>query len=405
MKKINKLLAKIFPFYGQNLRLRKIIQASRSPGLSDSLESLWTDRLMAHPVRSPLPDVELSSAPAIDTPNRVQVAKRLLDAYHKALSDEKFSNLKRKGEDLWTGLLRKELPDLMRSIDQRDPDRLAQVLLNFGKTYVWYGGITTCVDGYNKNLDRKQVAITYLDKLVSLAEALGVIPLENPENGPWGENLHLDPALLVEKIEKELKIKIAAPIGIIHTDGVQIPNGVFHYRHINALYSAIRIARLSKAGDCVCEFGGGLGLTAMYAQRLGLGNYVILDLPVTCLLAGHYLLHAVGEDQVTLYGEKQKQSTTIKLLPFWECSNLPGDHFPIIFNQDSFPEIAENLILEFLNQIKRIGTKKFLSINQEYFYPKTVKRLIDQSQGFQEIYRHKLWVREGYLEELYKIIK
>jgi hypothetical protein len=229
--------------------------------------------------------------------------------------------------------------------------------------------------------------------------------MENPENGPWGENLHLDPSHLVDKIENELGIKIAAPMGIIHTDGLRASQGIFHYRHINALYSAVRIARLAKAGDPVCEFGGGLGLTAMYAQRLGLGHYTILDLPITCLLAGHFLLHALGESKVALYGEKRHPATTVELLPFWESPNLPDNHFPLVFNQDSFPEIAENLILEFFNQIRRIGRGLFLSINQEYFYPKTVKLLINRSGGFQEIYRHKLWVREGYLEELFKILK
>jgi hypothetical protein len=157
------------PFYGENIRLQKIIQASRSPGLSDSLENLLTERLMAHPARIPLPNVELRSIPANDMPNRVKVAERLLRSYHKAICDEKQSPLQRKGEDLWTGLLRQELPDLMQSLDQKDPISLSQFLMNFGKSYVWFGGITTCVDGYNKNLDPKQVAITYLDKLVSLA--------------------------------------------------------------------------------------------------------------------------------------------------------------------------------------------------------------------------------------------
>ena len=87
--------------------------------------------------------------------------------------------------------------------------------------------------------------------------------------------------------------------------------------------------------------------------------------------------------------ETQSQNTAVEIMPFWECSNLPDAQFPLVFNQDSFPEIDENLVLEFLDQIKRIGKAHFLSINQEYFYPKTVKNLVCRSQGFQEIYRHK----------------
>lgn len=405
MKKIKKLLEKIFPFYGEIIRSRKIIAATRSPGLADSPESLSTDRLMAHPVRNPFPNIELSSIPAEPRPNRIKIAERLIDAYHKSISEEKKSSLQRRSEDLWTGLLRQELPALMNSIDQKDPAALSEFLLSFGTSYVWFGGITTCVDSYNKYLDRKHIAVTYLDKLVALAEALGVIPFENPENGPWGENIYLKPDFLIDQIEKKLGGKILAPSGIIHTDGLATSRGVFHYRHINALYSAIRIAQLSKPGDRICEIGGGLGFVAMYAHKLGLGCYTILDLPVTCLLAGHYLLHALGEDKVLLYGETKNRNTVVEILPFWECLNLSDAYFHLVFNQDSFPEIDESLVLEFLTQIKRMGKEYFLSINQEYFHPKTVKNLVDRSKGFQEVYRHKLWVREGYLEELFQIKK
>lgn len=153
----------------------------------------------------------------------------------------------------------------------------------------------------------------------------------------------------------------------------------------------------------MCEIGGGLGLTAMYARRLGLGRYTILDLPITCLLAGHYLLHAVGKDNVALYGENRSSNIAIEVLPYRECTNLPSKNYGLVLNQDSLPEIADNLVLEFLDQVTRIGSGLFLSINHEYFYPRTVKNFISASGGFREIYRSKCRVREGYLEEVYGI--
>tara|TARA_R110000851_G_scaffold161185_1_gene304819 strand:- start:59 stop:1330 length:1272 start_codon:yes stop_codon:yes gene_type:complete len=386
-------------------RLHKVIEASRSPGLASSSEDMLTERLLAHPANSPLPNIELTSIPATAKDNRVEIADRLITAYHKALSDEKESPIKRDGEDLWTGLLRKELPDLMESIDKKDPVALSEFLMSFGSSYVWFGGITTCVDGYNKNLDRKQVALSYLDKLVCLAESLGVLRMENPEHGPWGENLFVEPSEIVKLIEQELEINISAPLGIIHTDGIKAGDGCFHYRHINSLYSAMRASRLTKKGDSVCEIGGGLGLTAMYAQRLGIGHYTILDLPITCLLAGHYLLHAVGEDKVSLYGEKQSNNTTVQLLPYWDCVKQSNNNYSLVLNQDSLPEIADNLVYEFLRQVKRTSNNLFLSINHECFYPRTVRNFTRDIGSFKEIYRSKCWVREGYIEELYSITK
>ena len=141
----------------------------------------------------------------------------------------------------------------------------------------------------------------------------------------------------------------------------------------------------------------------MYAQKFGVGKFTILDLPITCLLAGHYLLHAVGPDKVALYGEKNPDDPAIELLPYWECLNLQSKNYELCLSQDSLPEIADNLIFEFLDQIKRIGSNLFLSINHECFYPRTVQNFISHTGGFREIYRSKSWVREGYLEELYKI--
>jgi hypothetical protein len=379
-----------------------LISKSRSPSLFNSQADFQTERLLAHPAITPLPNVKLGSISAADKENRIQVADRLLRAYHISLEDEKASPLKREGDDLWTDLIRKELPELMQIIEGKNPEHLARYLMKFGSSFVWFGGITTCVDGYNKNLDLQQVALTYLDKLVCLGEYLGVLRYENPENGPWGENLHSNINSLIEEIENDVGIDIAPPMGIIHTDGIETNNGLFHYRHINALYSATRLWKLNAGAEPVCEFGGGLGMTAMYAKRLGLQDYTILDLPITCLLAGHYLIHAIGEGNVSLYGEDINRNQ-VKIFPYWECLKIPDKSIGITINQDSLPEIADNLVYEYLRQIKRTTRNFFLSINHECAYPRTVSRFVKHSGGFDPIYRSKCWVREGYVEELFAV--
>ncbi|WOD40412.1 putative sugar O-methyltransferase [Nodosilinea sp. E11] len=388
----------------ENKRLQELIKNSRSPGLFDSPDDFLTERLLAHPAKNPLPSVNLSSQKAVDGLNRAVIADRLIKSYHKALEDEKYSLFRQEGEDLWTDLVRNELPELMETIDQKDPEKLGHYLMEFGQSFVWFGGITTCVDGYNRNLDPRQVALTYWDKLVCLAECLGVVQFENPENGPWGDILHFNMDELLYGIEQEIGIDISLPLGIIYTDGLKIGDRLFHYRHINSLYSAIRIARLNCHGDAVCEFGGGLGMTAVYARRLGFVDYTIFDLPITCLLAGHYLMHAVGEASVCLYGETATEGS-IKVLPYWECAVMPDNSFGLTVNQDSFPEISDNLISQYLLHIKRSTKNYFLSINHECFYPRTVRKFTKDSGGYEPVYRSKCWVREGYLEEVFRISK
>ncbi|KAF2988883.1 hypothetical protein OGR47_19355 (plasmid) [Methylocystis sp. MJC1] len=381
--------------------LTKLISESRSPGLF-SESGLLTERLLAHPAKFPLPPVRFASKPAEQKNNRVEVAARLIAAYHKALDDEPASALKRQGEDLWTGLLRNELPQLIECVETRNPAQLAEYLLQFGRSFVWFGGITTCVDGYNRDLGPDNVALTYLDKLVCLAESLGVLPLENPESGPWGENLRANIDVIAQQIEDALGIEISPPLGVIHTDGVETSRGVLHYRHINSLYMAARISVLNRGFYPVCELGGGIGIGAMYARRLGYRDYTILDLPISCLLAGHYLIHAVGADEVSLYGEEQKKDA-IKILPYWKCMSLPDKSYGIIVNQDSLPEIDDNLIRQYLVQFSRIGAGYVLSINHEYFYPRTAHHFFSSHESFEKLYRSKCWVREGYVEEVYRI--
>lgn len=386
----------------QVVRHETFISNSRSPALYGMGDDFKTERLLAHPLAKWPTGIRLGSIGPMDKNNRIAVAERLIQAYHCALKGENKSPLKREGEDLWTGLIRNELPELMSAVDKNKPEELAEFLKNFGQEYVWFGGITTCIDGYNKNLNPKHVALTYWDKLVCLAEYLGVLRVESPEAGPWGDGLHETLSKVIDGIEKEIGIEISPPLGIIHTDGVQTDKGLFHYRHINALYSAIRVLRLMRQEGSALELGGGLGITAMYAHKLGIHDYTILDLPITCLLAGHYLIHAVGENDVVLYGEQQVAGK-IKILPYWECLNIPAKSKRLILNQDSLPEIADNLVEEYLNQFKRFGEKYFLSINHECFYPRTVNNFVRKIGGYEQIYRTRNWVREGYVEELYSI--
>ena len=406
---VNRYATQLKVFREKVIRLESEVQAfnsipkqSRSPALSSSPDDLLTERLISHPVIEPFPKVRLGSSLADENADRVIVAERLLTAYHKALVDEKSSPLRREGEDLWTGLIRSELPELMSIIEGKDAERLANYLMHFGESFVWFGGITTCVDGYNRNLDPQHVALTYLDKLVCIGEYLGLLQFESPEDGPWGLNLQSNVDELIEKIEGALNISINPPSGVIYTDGLKTKSGLFHYRHINGLYSAIRIKELNEKNKPCCEFGGGIGITAMYARRLGVSDYTMLDLPITCLLAGHYLLHAVGLDSVSLYGEASATGA-IKILPYWECLKLPDKYYYLTLNQDSFPEIADNLLKEYLVQIRRITINYFLSFNHECFYPKTVCNFVKQAKGYRKIYRSKYWVREGYVEELFRI--
>ena len=119
------------------------------------------------------------------------------------------------------------------------------------------------------------------DKLVSLAEAVGAVRLELPENGPWGDTLRLSPADLFARIETKLGCDLTPPTHVSAYLGIDAGGRVLQMRVLEALYAAWRLKQIADAQGFtrICEIGAGAGLTAYYAALLGLTDYVIIDLP------------------------------------------------------------------------------------------------------------------------------
>lgn len=371
------------------------------------------DYVLSHAYRRGNPRSGLTRVPARDLPERRETARRLLAAYARAHADEAQTAFHRGKDDLWSELVRKEFGDLLQILEQGDSDALAGFLMHFGEKHTWFGGLTFALDdyGFGESKDESRVALTYHDKLVCLAEALGVLPVEHPEHGRWGENVYLDPQSTVVAIEQHLGISIAPPDGVVHVVGIQVGRAAFHYRHLNAVYTAHLLSTLTAPQSALAEYGGGLGAVALYARRLGLCDYTLFDLPITNLFAGHFLINALGPEAVSLFGEEQGPNA-IKILPFWTCASAPSNRFELSLNQDSFPEIDATLVSNFFREIRRTTSRTFLSINHEAESIMTdtstqlnISIMLRTTEGFRKLARSKYWLREGYAQEVYEITK
>jgi len=213
----------------------------------------------------------------------------------------------------------------------------------------------------------------------------------------------------VRGIEGRLGVSIAPPPGAMAVVGITTPSGVLHYRHLNAIYVAYRLRTLLASDRAVGEYGGGLGVVAFYARRFGIRDYTLFDIPLTNVFAGNFLIRALGQDAVSLYGESQNPDT-IRVLPFWECAAAAAGAFHLSLNQDSFPEIDEDLVRRYLDEIARTTDGYFLSINHEGESPMTPERrqlnvaaIMNPHTAFDRVSRFKYWLREGYVEELYRV--
>jgi hypothetical protein len=342
------------------------------------------------------------------TPQKVETCKRLIRAYKETIAQDTQPLKSITDADIWTHIITENFGELLTYVENDDAERLSQFLTHFGRDYFPFGGITTGVDGYTQE-DRSgpSVAFSYFNNLISLGEALGVLPVENPEQGNWGKNIHLSPNDIASSISERLGVSIAPPAGVIPVAGIATQQGLIHYRHINALYMATRIRDLTTDGDRVAEFGAGLGLTAFFLRKLGRSDITLFDIPITNIFSAFFLIGILGEDAVCLEGERINDHA-IKIRANWNCTEVPDYHFKLVANQDSFPEINRRIFDAYVDQIKRISSSYFLSINHEVGdagAQLNISRLLSSESDLERISRSPYWIRRGYVEELYRITK
>lgn len=386
--------------------------------LSRDLPSHALDRLK-NPMAHSLPVVPWKIVEDIvPTDEDIAISNRLLKAYNAAFVDEKDIRTKPK-EDLWTALLSMQ-KDFFSLLRRNDAVSLAAYLCNMYRQEITTGICQgrSDYDQIKKNERYRRFCTVYIkDCLVALAESVGAICCENPEQGVWGENIYVDIDVLIEKIEEIIGIDITPP----PIDGGCLKicsrrGALFNEKDISAIYTAYTIQQLLKNKDKaeVCEIGAGTGRVAYYCSKLGITNYSIFDLPVTNILQGYYLLKSLPKANIVLYGEERSpnHSNVIRILPYWEFDNINEKYFDLTHNQDSFPEIDEDIVKGYLRKIRCNTKEYFLSINQES-RPQSlvpgksqlnVSNIIESVGGYSRISRFPFWLRRGYLQELYKVL-
>ncbi len=338
-------------------------------------------------------------------PSDIGICRRLLKVYKLSTHSK---NSKRE-KDIWTDLAATHHGKFIEILQSDDPKLLAEYLLSVHARGISQGLVQGEIE-YEKirasQIFRRFLGVNTKDKLVSLAEYLGILPYENPEQGTYGENIYKDEDKLASKINDKLGFEIETPDFENALLKLKLRDGSIHVRDIYALYAALRIKKIVGKKAKVAEIGGGVGKAGYYAYKLGIRNYSIFDLPHINVLQGYFLLKSLP-NSVSLFGEKEK---AIKVLPDFAFSK-PRNKFDLTLNADSFPEISKVIVRNYLADIKNNTRKYFLSINQEgessfqSIKQTIVGRVIKEVGGFKKEYRFPFWVRKGYVEELYSIIK
>lgn len=345
----------------------------------------------------------------------VAIAARLLTAYRAARADGYAGDAQSVGpKDLWSTIERRK-HGFAALLEQGSAHELAVMLCNVARHPAAEGilqGETEYERIVSDSSYRAFLGLLATDTLVSLAEAVGALPVENPAQGSFGTNLRRDPGALIAAVEARLGLDVVPP----NVDGallkLRTPRGLFGERDLNAIFTAHLLTRLLRdtAHPRLCEIGAGGGRTAYWSHRLGLRALTIVDLPDVNVVQGYYLLRNLPADHVTLYGEPVRPDPIVRILPAGALASAGAGRFDLVLNQDSFPEMAPVVVRDYLAWI-RTSAERLLSINHESkptYGPGLVHASVPEEiacvGGFLLEDRFPYWLRRGYVAELYGVV-
>ena len=255
---------------------------------------------------------------------------------------------------------------------------------------------------------------------MALAEYLGVVRNDSPEQGKIAYELKDGIDIIVEKIEDTLGVPIGFPdVGAPY--GVKANDSLITMEHPENIFVALRVQEAIKthlpdrAGKKlnIMEIGGGLGETAFFILKQGkvpIENYISIDLPVINIFQGYFLSKIFGVPKVRLFGENNTEQTLFSVFPPQAVESLKDIDFDVLFNQNSLPEIPEDSILEYLNFARKHLSGIFFSYNHEAYAPVggipqvLVREILSRKGGFKRLSRTKSWLRSAYVEEIYKVV-
>lgn len=309
-------------------------------------------------------------------------------------------------DSMWKGFFNEKQGEIVQILSTGSFEEAASIIRSPHLNYLYYGFEDLHADsyaGYQNSGHRQAYAMRCKDLLVRLAEGLGVIAVENPEGGPWDNNMGIPADEIVEAIEQYVGSPMLSPPIHYGYCGLKTSRGVLSDRIINGYYCAFRVKQLTAGTEHprVLEIGGGLGHVAHYAFLMGCPDFTIVDLPLTNLCQGYFLLRVLGPDNVVLYGEDSKDAPkAVHVLPVTELAKLkPVD---LAINVDGLTEYGERVASSYFEQLSKL-TPQFLSVNHEgnsYRH----RDFAVSHPAVRRFARFPYWIRNGYVEEIIDFI-
>lgn len=351
------------------------------------------------------------------TPEDILLCERLIAAYQRAAGSQ--ARIDDDTSEIWSKSLKRYCGKLISGVESQDAQKLAQALASlFREEFVYGLASGHLVEHSHSWIGAKIWSLKYQDNILALAEYLGVVRTESPQQGLVAEGLRQGLDSIVARIEDILGISIDFPdIGAPY--GVQANNVLVTMEQPEHIYVALRIneairdylGRRNGLRLNLLEIGAGFGGLAYWIlkqQRIKVGTYTIIDLPLINVIQGYFLSKAFGASKVSLYGEAMSKNSMIFVLPTLTVDSMDQKEFDVLINENSMPEMSDQIVERYIRFARNNVSGIFFSYNHEaysivYGKPQVlVPEIVSRAGGFERFSRNMSWVRSGYIEEIYK---
>jgi putative sugar O-methyltransferase len=265
------------------------------------------------------------------TPTSPAVLGRLLSAWQAMRPAERDASAVYQAGGEWKAIVAESFLPLTTALDAGDQAMLDQLLRGFMRRFGDFFGEPTKLDSEaNKQARREQFAL-YVSRWIDL----------------FGE----------ESLPEAQVPRIGNPMGF------EIRNNLYTADALRHNFYAHRMADLADdlTDPIVCEVGGGFGGFARHLLSLpgSAFKYVDYDLPVVCIAAAYYLMTALPDKRLRLFGEVDDladplQDADIAILPNFALPELRDQSADVCFNTCSFAEMEAATVQEYNRQFERV---------------------------------------------------
>lgn len=280
----------------------------------------------------------------VSSASEVIIIERLIKAYNEAKETQKGVSRPYQVGHMWQEILDNDFHQLSSTFSNNDFEKARTLLENFNREVCSskMGG------GYDCYYRMKNVPLFKYQFINTWYEFCNVYE-ELTGNGPE----------LIYPL-------VGNPVGLFYDEQV-VPYDAIEYR-----YYAGEIQRLLNDIDnpIICEIGSGIGNQAysVLANSERKMTYVLLDIPEVLVLASYFLMLALPDKKVLLYGEAPLDSNTLHqydiiLMPNFVLSELKNKSIDLVFNSCSLSEMDSVTSEEYVHQIERICLKYFMHVN------------------------------------------